>query len=150
MQESINHLFRQFAEGNTWIRVELFDDREQCASQIGGALFVSWSHEGEPIGLNRRIRTQLSWIDFHDRAQPVTTFTSSICGVERKRSWLQRRHVNTAVNTCHPLRVELLFAVDDRNQNGAARQFQSGPNRIREALTNAGFYQQTIDNCFDG
>ena len=79
----------------------------------------------------------------------MTTFARAVSGVERERTRLERRHVDAAIHARHPFRVELLFAVDNRNEHGAASQLQRRSNRIGQSLANAGLDQQPIDDRFD-
>ena len=127
----------------------MFADREQRAAEIGGALFVGGAHVAEFVRRLARVGNQFQRIDLHHRSQAVTTFARAVSRVERERARLERRHVDAAVHARHSFRVELLFAVDNRNQHRAAGQLQRGSNRIGQSFANAGLDQQPVDDGFD-
>ncbi len=127
----------------------MFTDGEQRAAEIGRTLFVLRADISESLRSLPRVGNQLQRIDLHHRAETMTTFARAVRRVERERARFERRHVDAAVHTRHPLRVKLLFAIDNRNEHSAAGQLQCRSDRISQALANSRLNQQSIDNRFD-
>ena len=122
MQETVAHIGRQIFESNVRGCLEMIDDSHESAAQISGTSLVGIAHERKLLGRFPGVGDQLGRVNFQDRSQAMTVTTGAVGGIERERARLEWRHVDAAVHARHLFRVQLLFAVDDRNQNRAASQ----------------------------
>src|SRR5437660_6453950 len=124
--------------------------RQQRAAQISRALPISRSHKSQSLRRLMGMRKELCRIDFHHRAEPVTSFAGSVGRVERERTRLERWHADTTNDAGHLLRIEHLLAVDDGDKHRPAAEFQSNTDRLRQAFIYARLNQEAIDYRFDG
>ena len=101
VQKTLTHFLRQLLKRRLRISTEMFADSEQRAAKIRGTLLVSGAHEPELVRRLPRLWDQLEGVDLHHSSQAVAAFAGAVRGVKRKRSWLEWRHVDAAINTSH-------------------------------------------------
>src|SRR5260370_22317727 len=98
MKKAVGHLLRQVAERCFSISIEVLNERNERALEIGRTLLVAWSHESEFVCLCVGIRNQFCPVDFHDGTQSVTTLPGSITVVKLKQPRLKGRDVYPTVH----------------------------------------------------
>ncbi len=101
-----------------------------------------------PVG-SVAVRHDLFGIDLNHRPDPLTTLAGPERRVERERTRFERGDVDAAIDTRHLFGKHLLFAVDDRNNDRSAGEFERGFDRFGKAFANALLHQQAIDDDFD-
>ena len=69
--------------------------------------------------------------------------------IEAERARLELRDGDAAIRTCEFLGIDVLFSADDGNCDQAAREPQRRLNRLLEALRDAIFQQEPVNDDFD-
>src|SRR5262249_2599119 len=65
------------------------------------------------------------------------------------RSWLERRHVNSAIHARHFFGIQLLFSIHYGNQHSATGQLQSRADRFTQTVVDAGLDEKAINDRFN-
>ena len=98
----------------------------------------------------RRIHNHFAGIERPPVSQTRAGLARAVRAVEGERPRLELRNAGAAFRARELLRVEPLFAIDDRDQHQAVGQLGGGFDRSFQALLDAGLYQQAVDDHFDG
>ena len=147
VQNQILRLARQLFE---W-RIEIESVRQGCQPQR--ALQICRARGGAKPPFEQRLRpidNHLRRIEIVFRAETVAFRAGAVRRIETERTRLKLRNRNSTIRARQFFGIDVLFPAHHRDGDEAAGELQSGFDRLLQALRDAIFQQQPVDDHFDG